>query len=361
MAGEHRTAVDTVTQPLEELHEGIRSFDFVAAVRLLENAHRDKPRVGDAVKVRDEVVRLSQHVTLGFRGHALQSLELGTGVHPHRLHVNFLGLLGSHGPMPLHLTEYSNQRAKHHGDPTIREFLDLFNHRMLSLFYKASVQFDPAVSFDRPGDNTYAEVLGALCGLLPEASADRDAIADTAKRHYPGWFGSSAKSPDGIVSLITAHFEVPVTVREWVGGWLALPEDSRIRLGQRSDSAQLGRAVYIGKRVWSIRHKFCIRLGPLDWDTFSAFKPGGAPARALHDLVRNYVGDEWDWDLELQLESTAIRPLRLDRQHSLGFDSWASNRRGKRLPDQTVVLNQKLIGPSAQKWAHRNDAAAAHR
>ena len=361
MAGEHRTTIDTVAQPLDELHERIRAFDFVAAVRLLENAHPDKPRVGDAVRVRDDIVRLSQHVTLGFRGQALQSLEAGKRAHPHRLHVNFLGLLGSHGPMPLHLTEYSEQRAKHHADPTFREFLDLFNHRMLSLFYKASVQFDPAVSFDRAGDNTYAEVLGALCGLLPEASQARDTIPDAVKRHYPAWFGSSAKSPDGIAALLNAHFDLPVTVREWVAGWLPLPEDSRIRLGQRSESAQLGHAVHIGKRVWSIRHKFCVQLGPLDWETFSSFKPGGEQARILHDLVRNYVGDEWDWDLELKLSSPAVRPLTLDRKRTLGFDSWVSNGRGKRLPDQTVALNQKLIGPLAQKRTLRDDAVSAHR
>lgn len=361
MASEHRTAIDTLAQPLDELHERIRAFDFVAAVRLLENAHPDKPRVGDAVRVRDDVVRLSQHVTLGFRGTALQSLEPGSRVHPHRLHVNFLGLLGSHGPMPLHLTEYSDQRAKHHADPTFREFVDLFNHRMLSLFYKASVQFDPAVGFDRAGDNTYAEVLSALCGLLPEASRSRDATPDAVKCHHPGWFGSSAKSPDGIAALVSTHFDLPVTVREWVGGWLVLPEESRIRLGRRSGAAQLGRAVYIGKRVWSIRHKFCVQLGPLDWDTFSAFKPGGEKARALHDLVRNYVGDEWDWDLELQLSSPAVRPLTLDRKRTLGFDSWVSNGQGKRLPDQTVALNRKLIGSSAQERVFRDDAVTAHR
>ncbi len=361
MASEHRTAIDTVASPLDELHERIRAFDFVAAVRLLENAHPDKPRVGEAARVCDEVVRLSQQVGLGFKGHALQSLKPGVRAHPHRLHVNFLGLLGSHGPMPLHLTEYAIQRSQHHADPTFREFLDLFNHRMLSLFYKASVQFDPAVSFDRADDNTYAEVLGALCGLLPEASQARDAIPDAVKRHHPGWFGSSAKSPDGIAALIGAHFGLPVSIREWVGGWLELPEESRLRLGQRSHSAQLGRAVYIGKRVWSIRHKFCVRLGPLDWETFSAFKPGGEKAGALHDLVRNYVGDEWDWDLELQLSSPQVRPLTLDRKRALGFDSWVSNGRGKRLPDQAVALNRTLLQPATGKRIDNDGAVSAHR
>ena len=347
MAGEHRTTIDTVEEALAELHERTRSFDFVAAVRQLENAHGDKPRVGEAVRVRDDVVRLSQHVSLGFCGHSLEALTPAKGAHPHRLHVNFLGLLGSNGPMPLHFTEYADQRARHHADPTFREFLDLFNHRMLCLFYRASVQFDPAVSFDRPGNNSYTDFLGALCGLLPKGSADRDSISDSAKRHYPGWFGSYAKSPDGIAALVRDYFDLHAIVREWIGGWLSLPDEAVARLGHGKESVQLGRALYIGKRVWSIRHKFNVQLGPLDWDTFSSFKPGGTRAKALHDLVRNYVGDEWDWDLELRLKGGEIRPLRLDRKSTLGFDSWTGSTGGKRLDDQSVLLNRKLLSQLA--------------
>ena len=243
MAGEYRTTVDPVEslqQALAELPERIRSYEFIAAVRQLECARPDKPRVGDAVRVRDEIVRLSQHVGLGFQGTALQSLSAAKGAQEHRLHVNFLGLLGSNGPLPLHFTEYADQRSRHHADPTFREFLDLFNHRVLTYFYKASVQFDPTVSFDRPDANVYAEFLGALCGLMPEAAHDRDAIADAVKHYYPGWLSDSAKCPDGIVALLGDYFDLPVRVREWVGGWLPLPLEHQCRLDSRCRTLVLG-------------------------------------------------------------------------------------------------------------------------
>lgn len=343
MAGEHRTTLDSVAQTLTEMNEQIGSFDFVAAVRQLECAYPDKPRVGDAARVRDDVVRLSQHVNLGFQGRALHSLERTSGAHDYRLYVNFLGLLGSNGPMPLHYTEYADQRTRHNADPTFKEFLDLFNHRLLSLFYRASVQFDPAVSFDRSGNNPYADVLGALCGLLPEASANRDSIADSAKRHYPGWMASSAKSPDGIKAILSDYFELPFDVREWVGAWLPLPASSVARLGSGDAAIQLGRSAHLGKRVWSIRHKFQISMGPLDLDTFSSFRPGSKRAKALHDLVRNYIGDEWDWDLELVLSAGERQAMALNHRSSLGFDSWIVGKSGRRFAVQTVLLNKKLI------------------
>lgn len=344
MAGEHRTTIDALGAPLEELGERIRSFDFIAAVRQLECEYPDKPRVGESVRVRDDIVRLSQHVHLGFQGRALDSLETGQRAHAHRLFVNFFGLLGSHGPMPLHITEYADQRDRHHADPTFKEFLDLFNHRMLSLFYRASVQFDPAVSFDRSDNNTYDDVLGALCGLLPLAGGKRDSVSDNAKRHYPGWLSSSSKSPDGITAIIEDYFNLPANVKEWVGSWLPLPKGSQVRLSAGSDTAQLGRALYIGRRVWSVRHKFHVQLGPLDWDTFSSFKPGGERARKLHDLVRNYVGDEWDWELELILKPDEIKPLQLNRRTSLGFDSWVGSPGRRGSAPRTVLLSTKIIG-----------------
>lgn len=347
MASDHRTTINSVEQLMTEMNEQIRSYDFLSALRQLECGFPDKPRIGDAVRVRDEIVRLSQHVNLGFKGHALHSIKPAKGPYEQRLHVNFFGLLGSNGPMPLHLTEYADQRSRHHADPTFKEFLDLFNHRMLSLFYRASVQFDASINFDRADSNAYDEFLGALCGLSPSASANRDSISDLAKRYYPGWLSGSSKSPDGIVSIVGDYFDLPVSVEEWVGAWLPLPRKSLASLGARTESEQLGRALYIGRRVWSIRHKFKIQLGPVNWQTFSSFKPGSQRAKTLHDLVRNYVGDEWDWDLELILDAGEVRPMTLDRSRSLGFDTWMKGNRGKKHSVQSVLLNKKVIAQLA--------------
>lgn len=348
MASEHRTTIRSVEQLVSSMGEQLHGGDFVAVTRALECASVAKPRVGDAIHVRDDVVRFSQHVSLAFQGRELHSLEAGKGAHAPRLSVNFLGLLGSNGPMPLHFSEYADQRDRHHSDPTFKEFLDLFNHRMVSLFYKAMVQFDPSVNFDRPQSNSYDEFLGALVGLLPEAAQHRDSLHDHAKRYFPGWYTDSSRSPDGISALVGDYFDLPVAVKEWVGGWLALPHDARARLGSGQSSVQLGRSLYIGKRVWSTRHQFHIQLGPLDWQTFNSFKPGSARAKVLHDLVRNYVGDEWEWNLELQLERTEVPSLRLNRRSALGFDSWLTGSAGgRRLKQQSVVLSRRQVGEPA--------------
>ena len=131
-----------------------------------------------------------------------------------------------------------------------------------------------------------------------------------------------------------------------MGSWLSMPEAAYARLGSGNESVQLGKALYIGKRVWSIRHKFNIQLGPLGWEDFSSFKPGSVRAKTLHDLVRNYLGDEWDWDLELILQDSEIRPLVLNRTRALGVDSWVKGNRRNQLSSPSVLLNKQLISHS---------------
>ena len=343
MASSVGKSTDGLVDPLDRLAQEIGKFDFVSALRWLDCAHPEKPRLGDSINIADESVRLSQSVSLGFKGVALDSLQTGRGRHDYRLLVNFLGLLGTNGPLPLHFTEYATQREMHHSDPTFREFLDIFNHRMLSLFYRAMTDFDPSINLDRPQQNRFDIFVGALGGVGLAGSRDRDQVPDYLKFLNAGWMGNRCKTPDGICSIVGEYFDLPVRVGEFVGGWLDLPPDARSVLGGPDGNVSLGRSAYIGKRVWSITHKFKVVLGPLDWTQYLSFRPGGQRSRVLYEVIRNYVGDEWDWDLELEVEQGLTHRIRLDRSASLGFSSWLVSREVRRAA-QTNTLNHSVLG-----------------
>ncbi len=328
---------------IADFADTVSEHDFISAVRWMECQFPEKHKLGESVRIADDVLRLSQHVSLAFQGPALHALTGGSGKHAYRLYCNFLGLLGTNGPLPLHYSEYANQRARHHRDPTFREFIDLFNHRLLSLFYRATAEFDPVINMDRIASNNFDAFVGALGGYMPDASKARDAIPDHAKRFHVAWLGSKSKSPDGIESLVKSYFELPVEVSEFVGDWLSLPPDALIALGDRDNRAMLGISTYIGRRVWSIAHKFVLSIGPLSWQDFLSFKPGGERARSLYDLVRNYVGDEWDWDLQLIMKQGEIGALTLDRRRALGFNTWLTATQSHNIPQQRVSLNCKSI------------------
>ena len=111
-------------------------FNFFQAVRILERLRAGKP-VGHDGPPGDECVRFRSHLSLDFPASAIQLLNVPADHRlPPAMTVTFMGLTGPSGALPRFYTEFLLERRRHK-DPVLREFLDLFNHRLISLFYRA--------------------------------------------------------------------------------------------------------------------------------------------------------------------------------------------------------------------------------
>ncbi len=316
-------------------------FDFYALMRRIDTLRPDAPVLGTALRPGQELLRLGQEPELDFAPAALARLDQSDHRAP-RLGVRFFGLLGPHGPMPLHLTEFVRERLHQRGDPTASRFLDIFHHRLLGLFYRAWAQSQPVVQRDRPQADRYASWLGACFGmsrLRPEA----DAVPETAKLHQAGLIGSRSRHPEALCKVLRQYFGVPVTLESHVGHWLALAADDRTRLGfarnrpERSQRppAALGQSANAGHKVWDRQYRFRLRLGPLSLAQYQGFLPGGSAWQPLQDWVRLLAGLDLSWDAQLVLERSAVPEPRLDRRMRLGLTAWLGSggrRQGQRRP-----------------------------
>lgn len=330
----------------------VERLDFYQALRLLEQAHPELPRIGQSLRPRDDAVRFGQQPSLAFAASTLAAYEPANETRAARLLVNFLGLLGPNGPLPTHLTEYSRDRLRNSGDPTLARFLDLFHHRMVALFYRAWAQAQPTVNRDRPNDDRFAAYVGSLCGLGQESLRGRDAVPDAAKLHFAGRLAAQPRNAEGLQAIVAGFFNVPVTIEPYVGQWLALPAEGRTQLSSRarhlSVNAQLGRSATLGARSWQAQHKFRIVLGPLARADYERFLPGGASLPRLTAWVRNYVGDSLDWDLQLMLQPEAVPALRLGARKAsgggarLGLTSWLGGRTQMRQVDRLHLVPRSL-------------------
>lgn len=314
--------------------------DFFAALRRIECLHPRLPRLGQALRPRDEPLRLGQDPGLGFAPAALASFGLPPGAAAPLLQVRFSGLLGPNGPLPLHLSEFAGARALHEGDPTLVRFLDLFNHRFLALFYRAWAQARPTVSLDRPHEDRFGMYGACLCGLGEPALRGRGAAGDDARLFFCGLLARQVRNRDGLAALLAGYFRLPVAVEEFVGHWLVLPEGERSRLGGRR--AALGQGAPLGARVWDRQHKIRIRFGPLDLERYAALLPGGAALAQLVDWVRQYAGFELDWDVQLLLAAPQVPRVRLGRIARLGWTSWLGAR-GRAGPAADLALDAERV------------------
>jgi len=304
------------------LHAAPYRFGFFEAIRRLECAHPDKPRVGRAQRPVDEPVRLAQEPSLAFAPATLASWTPGEEGRPPRLASYFFGLFGPNGPLPLHLTEYARGRLHNAGDPTFSRFLDLFHHRMLCLFYRAWANTQPAVSFDRPEDDRFGVYLASLAGLGMASLRDRDPLGDLPKLHYCGHLATPSRHAEGLGAILADYLEIPVQIEEFVGEWIPLPEDAQCHLGGSADTTALGMTSIAGSRIWQCQHKFRLRFGPMGYVDFRRFLPGGASLDRLVALVRSYIGDELAWDVNLILGREAVPPLILGQEARLGWTTW---------------------------------------
>jgi type VI secretion system protein ImpH len=325
MAAASRTTSDVIAR-LRALEEAPHRFDLFAALRQLECLYPESPRIGEAARPVDEPVRLGQKPSLAFAPSTVAEFDPGGPGKPGYLAAYSFGLFGPNGPLPLHLTEYAHSRELNFDDPTFRRFADVFHHRLLGLFYRAWAQAQPALSLDRPEPRRFHAYVGSLLGIAAPELRDRDAVPDFAKLYRVGRFGLATRPAEGLVGVLEDFFALPFAVQEFVGEWLRLPRADRLELGRDRATATLGENAVLGASVWSCQHSFQLVCGPLKLADFERLLPGEPSLARLRDLVRNYLGDELSWSVNLVLRRDEVPECRLGRSGRLGWTTWLGRR-----------------------------------
>ncbi len=298
------------------------SANFFQAIRRLESEQPGKARVGYAHHLHDDIVRFSQHIGLTFEAGSIDSFEPGEGGAPPRMKVNFLGLLGPTGPMPLNFTESIYERLLHDKDRAHPEFLDALQSRIIALFHRSWAECQMTASYERTRHGSFSKYISSLVGIGAPAFQERDSIRDDAKRFYSSWLAMQTRNAEGLCAIVGEYFGTPAEVEEFIGQWIEVPHDCRCRLGETRLTGKIGQNLIIGKRFWDRQQKFRIRLGAMDWQRYLSMLPSGDRLEHLIDWVRNYVGEELEWDVCLVLRREDVPGICLGSQGQLGWTTW---------------------------------------
>ena len=312
---DHLTHFEKLVQTPEKYH-------LFNALRIIEAENADRPRYGRSARPREDRIRLCQQPELAFPPATVLKAEPPTANRRGRLINRFFGLFGPHGPLPIHLTEYARDRLRNRRDPTIVAFADMLTHRMMSLLYRAWSAAEPAPSFDR-GDDPFEQRVAALAGFKGQSFVDRDAMSDILRRFFAGHLGSGTKTAEGLIAILSDYFGVEAHIQQFVGSWLELEPDDTWQLG---GPARLGQSTSIGSRVWSRSAKFRIRIGPVSLEDYKRLLPGGLSQQRLEAILRTYVGDTLDWEINLVLAGDEVPRASLGGTTQLGHTSWIKSR-----------------------------------
>jgi type VI secretion system protein ImpH len=314
------------------LEELLRSepfgFEFFQAVRLFR------------LLFPDLTVRFGANPDFGFPASQISQLEWAESSHP-LMRVNFMGLTGPMGVLPLYYSALVRERVRAR-DTGLRDFFDIFNHRAIALFYQAWEKYRFTIAYERGEEDRFSQHLLDLLGLGTPGLRRRQPLPDDALLFYTGLLSPHARSATALRQLLMDYFEVPVEIEQFVGAWHALDEDTQCRFTETGDySEQLGVGAVVGDEVWDQQSGLRIRLGPLTLQQYLDFLPDGPAYEPLRALTRFFAGDELDFEVALVLKKEETPACTLGEEGPaaprLGWLSWARSAALAHDPEGTVL------------------------
>jgi type VI secretion system protein ImpH len=316
-------------------------FQFFQAVRLLERLGGGEP-VGQFANPEDEAVRFKVNNALAFPASQIQQIDWA-GDGPPRMAVNFMGLTGTLGALPYTYTELILERIRAK-DRTIAEFFDLFNHRIISLFYQAWEKYRLAVAYERDQDDPVSRCLMALIGLGTGGLQDRQPVRDHALLYYSGLLSLQPRSAVALAQILEDYFGVPVDIEQFVGAWYPLDLDNQCCFDSGdSYSEQLGFGAVVGDEIWDQQSRARIRLGPLSTEQYLDFLPCGKSYEPLRAFTRLFSGSDLEYEVQLVLKQQEVPLCELgaegDGAPQLGWFTWMKSTPAfDRSPGDTILL-----------------------
>jgi type VI secretion system protein ImpH len=297
-------------------------FEFHQAIRILEVIHR---RLTAEPASKSEVgVRFCSRVSFEFPASEVQSIVTdGEGLP--RVTVNFMGLAGGLGPLPYPYTEMVLEAAARR-DFAAADFLDIFNHRLIWLFYRAHKIHHPAQTVNPPYRGQTAQFLFSLIGLGPKPLRDRLGVPDSSLLHYSGLLARNVRTAAGLECLLGDYFGLSVRLRQFAGRWCELDRAQWTAIGtagqnQTGQNQTIGDGAVLGRRVWNQAGGVIIEIGAAKLDSFKRLLPGEPAYAVLVRLARFYLGPNHRIQVRLFLKSSDVPKAKLG-QAKLGYTSW---------------------------------------
>ena len=318
-----------ISSTLGDFEEYAYLYDFFAALRLIEGQRPDQSRLGENRSPKKDQVFFGQKVSLSFAPSTIAEIRRNKQKPSEVwLDVNFFGLMGPNGPLPKHITELFLSEMVGEKRPQFVDFINMFNHRLISLFYRSWANKEPTTQNDFPESNKFKLYLGALAGYAQPELHNRDGMPDYAKFKYARFLGGKTRYKEGVEAMVSEMFGIPTRVENFVGEWLKIPEDALCRIESGPYGKRLGIDATQGRFSWQCQYKFRVFLGPLGLDDFKKLLPGEKLATQINDTIRNYVGIEFQWDIVLMLKQQESPKLELKKgeYRQLGWTTWLKSK-----------------------------------
>lgn len=282
---------------IDKLLSAPESFNLLKAIALLDQ--EASQRGFSPLDTRDaqpaleskgrQTVRLLGQTSLGFVPSDVSSIKTSPpSGEAFGLTTAMMSLAGTSGPLPLAFTEEIIARTANQ-DFATRDFLDIFHHRLLRLFFLIRKRSRPGLSIQDPWQSAVPRLVGHLANLPPL----------TYPRHS-SFMAMESRSVVGLRQHLFDQLGIRFQIESFVGRWQALGGDFVNRLARE---AVLGHNAILGRRVMVPSHGIRLTAGPMPTQAIHQFLPGAVDHRRLKACLVQYLPSP-------TLVEVSLRPMR---------------------------------------------------
>ena len=309
-------------------------YEFFQAVRLLRLFLEDageSTRPFLSHRPDQESIRFSSDVSKSFPSANLVEYEYDSPQEMAQLTISFFGLHGALAALPWADVERAINQS------SFRQFLDVFNHRLVSLFYRAweknrfFVPFEREVRADTPSfPSDLVGLLLSQIGLGTSGQAKSFAPDEKALLRHLMVLSGKHRSSSALECVLQHFFPGNAfQIYEFEKSYLMLRSDQVTRFGgQPGGGGQLGLNTMMGDRIEDYQSRFRILIGPISFTQFQDFLPDKKSFSEMRELVKFVVGIHYDVVVQFEIEKSGIPSLQLQApydQFQLGQNMWLSS------------------------------------
>ena len=340
---------------IDKLLSTPQSYDLLKAIALLDQEASQKgfspldtrdaqPALESKGK---QTVRLFGQASLSFVPSDISSIKsspaTGEGF---GLTTAVMSLAGNSGPLPLAFTEELIARNANQ-DFATRDFLDIFHHRLLRLFYLIRKRSQPGLSIQDPWQSAVPRLVGHLANLPSDNPVRSEDPPVTYPRHS-SFMAMESRSVIGLRQYLFDQLGIRFQIESFVGRWQALRGHFVNRLGASPGQAKaveghhavLGHNAILGKRVMVPSHGIRLTAGPMPTQAIHQLLPGAVDYRKLKACLIQYLPSPTLVEIGLYpMRASIPRPsLATQANLRLGQTAWL------------VSKTKRAVSPSASRF-----------
>jgi type VI secretion system protein ImpH len=310
---------------VESLKKEAYKYNFFQAMQILEeNCRKEKKRQNP---LEEGFIQCITDTSLVFPPSDIKKIEEKGDVFI--MTLTFMGLIGVSSPLPIYFSEYV-ARFEESAMPLL-DFLNIFNHRCYTLFYRAWKKYRVINSLSKRTADSLVRSVACLSGINPDSIADPLQMRLLA---YTGLMAGKCRGKSGLASMLSNFFSgLPVSIKEYVPRWVPIRNPSRI-----GEDVRLGINSIAGTTKWDIGGKFRICVGPLSRESFSSFLPGTENIKKMKGLVVTFLADPLDFDIEVQLQSCDLVPVVLGKSNARLAETASLGKSSQQSDIKSVVI-----------------------